>query len=108
MAEYVVSGARLKCTFGTTPATLNVPVPKPLVINGKNVATQIDCVPIVNVGCFGKCNMVPAAPKPCTPSGVWVNTSKEVSVGGAAALTTDSNMVCVCGAGLISIESSGV
>ena len=107
MKEYVVSGARLKCTFGTTPATLNVPIPRTLKINGKNVANQMDCIPIVNVGCFGKCNMVPTAPKPCTPAGYWVNTSTKVSVDGMPALTTDSNMICTCGAGLISIESSG-
>ncbi|MBQ2746019.1 MAG: DUF4280 domain-containing protein [Lachnospiraceae bacterium] len=107
MEEYVVSGARIKCTFGTTPATLNVPVPKTLKISGKNVATQIDCVPLVNIGSFGKCNVVPAAPKPCTPAGCWMNTSTKVSVDGMPALTTDSNMICTCGAGLISIESSG-
>ena len=107
MADYVVSGARLKCTFGTVPATLNVPVPKPLTIEGKNVATSTDCIPLVNIGCFGKCNVVPAAPKPCTPAGMWVNTSTKVSVGMMPVLTTDSKMICTCGAGMITIESSG-
>lgn len=107
MGDYVVSGAKLKCTFGTTPATLNVPIPKPLKINGKNVATQTDCIPYVNIGCFGKCNVVPSAPKPCTPAGVWVNTSTRVSAGGMPVLTKDSNMICTCGAGMISIQNPG-
>lgn len=107
MAEYVVSGARLKCSMGTVPATLNVVVPKPLKINGKNVATQTDCVPLVNIGCFGKCNVVPAAPKPCTPAGAWIKTSTKVSAMAMPVLTTDSKMICTCGAGVITIESSG-
>lgn len=107
MAEYIVSGARLQCTMGTTPATLNVPVPKPLTIDGKNVATAVDCVPFVNIGCFGKCNVVPTVPKPCTPAGAWVNTSTKVSVGMIPALTKKSKMICPCGAGVISIQSSG-
>lgn len=107
MAEYVVSGARLKCTMGTIPASLLVPIPKSLTINGKNVATATDCIPYVNVGCFGKCNIVPTAPKPCTPAGVWVNTSTKVSVDMIPALTEKSKMICPCGAGVISIQSSG-
>lgn len=107
MADYVVSGAKIKCTFGTTLATLNVPIPKPLQIEGKNVATATDCIPMVNIGCFGKCNVVPSAPKPCTPAGVWVNTSRDVKVGMVPALTDESKMICTCGAGIITISSSG-
>ncbi len=107
MAEYVVSGARISCTFGTTPATLNVVVPKGVTLGGKNIATSVDCVPLVNIGCFGKCNVVPAAPKPCTPGGVWMNTSMTVKACEIPVLTKDSCMMCAAGGGMISIKSSG-
>lgn len=108
MAEYVVSGAKLSCTMGTNPAPLNV-IPKGVFINNKPVACMVDSVPYVNIGCFGKCNVVPAAPKPCTPTGVWMNTSSKVTVNGIPALTTDSCILCPLGlgAGIIKVKSSG-
>lgn len=107
MAEYVTHGAKLKCTFGTTPSTLNVPIPKGAEINNKNMATMVDSIPIVNIGCFGKCNVVPAAPKPCTPCGVWMNTSPNVKESEIPVLTKDSCIICPAGGGIISITDSG-
>lgn len=107
MSEYVVSGARLSCSFGTTPANLNVVIPKGVTINNKNIATIADCIPYVNIGCFGKCNVVPAAPKPCTPCGAWMNFSPTVRATEIPVLTKDSIMICPAGGGVISIKSSG-
>lgn len=101
--KYVVSGAKLKCTLGTEEAVLNVVVPKTLTIEGKYVATQTDCIPLVNIGCFGTCMTSPDEPKPCTPEGYWANVSDKVTVDGAPALTIKSNMVCTMGKGIISI-----
>lgn len=107
MAEYVVSGAKLKCTFGTTPASLNVVKPKGVTINDKQIATMADSVPFVNIGCFGKCNVVPTAPKPCTPGGVWMNTSPTVRASEIPVLTEDSCIICQAGGGEITIINSG-
>ena len=107
MSEYVVAGARLKCSFGTVPATLNVPIPKGVTINHKNMATMVDSIPYVNIGCFGKCNVVPSAPKPCTPCGVWMNTSPTVKATEIPVLTKDSCIICPAGGGMITITDSG-
>jgi len=108
MADYVVSGAKLKCTMGTISAPL-IALPKGVSMDGKPVATMTDCIPYVNIGCFGKCNVVPTAPKPCTPAGVWMNTSKDLKVNEIPALTEDSCMICPLGlgAGIITIKSTG-
>lgn len=109
MSDYVVSGAQLTCPLGTNPATLNV-IPKGVFFDGKAVATMADCIPFVNIGCFGKCNVVPAVPKPCTPAGVWINVSNKLKVNEIPALTSDSCMVCPLGlgAGVIRIKSTGI
>ena len=107
MAEYVVSGAKLKCTFGTIPASLNVVKPKGVSINDKQIATMEDSVPIVNIGCFGKCNVVPTAPKPCMPEGVWMNISPTVRASEIPVLTENSCIICLAGGGEITITDSG-
>ena len=109
MSDYVVSGAKLSCTMGTTPATLNV-IPKGVFMDNKAVATMTDSIPYVNIGCFGKCNVVPSAPKPCTPAGVWMNTSTKLKINEIPALTSDSCILCPLGlgAGIIKIKSTGL
>ena len=107
MADYLVSGARLQCSFGTVPANLNVPVPNGVTINNKNVATAVDVVPMVNIGCFGKCNVVPAAPKPCTPAGTWLNAKTSAVTNEIPMLTKDSYMICMAGGGKISPMTTG-
>ncbi|MBQ3544179.1 MAG: DUF4280 domain-containing protein [Lachnospiraceae bacterium] len=109
MSDYIVSGAKLSCPMGTNTATLNV-IPKGVYMNDKAVATMADSIPFVNIGCFGKCNVVPSAPKPCTPTGVWMNVSKDVKVNGIPVLTSDSCIICPLGlgAGMITIKSTGL
>lgn len=109
MSDYVVSGAKLSCPMGTNSASLTV-IPKGVMIDGKAVATMADCAPYVNIGCFGKCNVVPSAPKPCTPAGVWMNVSTKVKVNNIPVLTSDSCMICPLGlgAGIIKINSTGL
>ena len=56
MTKLVVNGARLKCSFGTTPSSLVV-IPKgtPTIIEGQPVATIMDHAPIANIPPFGMC-----------------------------------------------------
>lgn len=107
MADYLVSGAQLKCTFGTVPANLTVPIPNGVTINGKNVATATDMVPMLNIGCFGKCNVVPAAPKPCTPVGAWLNVNTSSVTNEIPMLTKESYIICTAGGGKISPTTTG-
>ena len=101
--EYVVSGTSLECTFGTKESTLNVVVPKALIINDKYVATQTDCLPLLNIGSFGMCLANPDRVRECNPSGCWINVSNELTVDGVPALTRKSKMICTTACGEISI-----
>lgn len=54
MAEYIVDGARLRCDQGICPTSLKIQMSR-LCIAGKPAASQWDCVPLKNIGSFGKC-----------------------------------------------------
>lgn len=104
MSNFVVDGTKLQCTMGTESAELKTSAPRSFSIGGKDVATAKDCIPYINIGCFGKCNAVPHETKPCTPTGVWINTCDMLTVDDAPALTDKSQMICACGGGLISVQ----
>lgn len=106
MSAFVVDGTKLQCTMGTEPAELKVSARRSTSIGGKSVATAQDCIPYINIGCFGKCKAIHQGLKPCTPAGTWENTNKKLEVDDAQALTEKSRMVCVCGGGLISIQGA--
>jgi len=123
MGEPVVSGASLKCSFGSATAKLNVlPIG---MVDGENkpMATIMDYIPFVNIPTFGMCSSmanptVAAATAaasgvlqkmPCTPVVVapWTPGSSKVSIGNKPALTKSCKAMCMW-AGNISIQDSGV
>jgi hypothetical protein len=123
MAQIVVSGAQLACTFGQAPSTLTV-LPAGLPVQGSSqlVARTTDVTPMANIAPFGMCTtlsnpQVAAAtsaaqgvltPQPCVPviAAPWSPGSPTVSVGGVPALTGTSRCQCAWG-GSITITSPG-
>lgn len=105
--EYVVMGATLECSLGTTPSCLLVPVPKGLTFKKKTAATKLDFVPLVNVLPFGMCKLS-APPRLCIPATVtpWMKPHSKVTASGIPVLTTKSCLMCSLG-GKISIKKSG-
>jgi Domain of unknown function (DUF4280) len=123
MAQVVVSGAKLLCSFGQAPSTLTVlPTGQPVQAGGQLVAKITDMTPMANIAPFGMCTtlsnpQVAAAtsaaqgvltPQPCIPvtAAPWSPGSPTVTVDGTPALTSDSQCACAWG-GAITITAPG-
>ena len=121
MAQQVVMGAMLQCSFGVAPATLIVALPT---VTGemKPAANIMDNVPVSNIPPFGMCNSLanPAVaaatsaalgvltPQPCVPviAAPWTPGSATVMVRKMPALNSTST--CMCNwAGVITISNPG-
>ena len=116
MADIVVMGATVKCSFGQGPGTASL-VLVPTMIDGtsKAIATTSDNT-MMNIATFGMCTTAsnPAvsaaqgAPSACIPviTAPWSPGSSTVTVGGKAALTSDSTCTCSYG-GMITVDKAG-
>ena len=97
MAQNVVTGALIQCSFGMMPATLTSLPSSRVVIEGRPAATTTDFAPMVNVTPFGMCSSlanptVAAAttaalgvltPMPCVPvTTPWKPGAVKTMVGG--------------------------
>jgi hypothetical protein len=122
MAQLVVNGATLQCSFGATPGSLIV-VPASRVNAGTQpAATYMDHKPMANIMPFGMCSaptnpQVAAAtsaaggvltPQPCIPatSSPWLPGSPTVNLANNQALNSTSK--CTCNwMGVISVVQPG-
>jgi len=122
MPSWVVDGAMLACTMGTTPSQLGVLPVRQTSLGGKPKATIMDFQPQVNIRPFGMCispanPQVAAAtaaalgvltPQPCMPATVtpWTPGNRVVSIQGQPAL--DDTCTCQClWAGTITVSFAG-
>ncbi|NES84294.1 MAG: DUF4280 domain-containing protein [Moorea sp. SIO2B7] len=123
MAQQVVMGATLQCSFGLAPSSLVV-VPKgpPVMAGGPLAANIMDHVPLVNILPFGMCTSLanPAVasataaalgvltPMPCLPviPAPWVPGSPTVVLSNFPALNNTSKCMCTW-LGVISIVNPG-
>ncbi len=122
MAQQVVNGAQMQCSFGTTPSALVVTPENRTNAGQVSAATIMDNVPMRNVMSFGMCTtlsnpQVAAAtsaaqgvltPQPCIPvtTAPWTPGSATVMVGGRPALESNCRLTCQWG-GMISVISAG-
>ena len=121
MAQMVCMGALLKCSFGNAPTPLTV-LPQNKVTGILPYANMNDHIPLANILPFGMCSnpanpVVIAAtaaalgvltPMPCIPAtpAPWTKTNAKVQIGGAAAVTSDSSLMCMWG-GEIKVNFAG-
>jgi hypothetical protein len=114
--EYLVRGAVLKCSFGSIPNKVNLPIDHGVYAMDKPLLHANDNVPIENVPPFGLCSS-PRNPGgvgcPCIPimERVWQRAKEDTLIndnGGAycAAITMDSYLNC-CYGGEIKPQTSG-
>ncbi|MGB0113319.1 MAG: DUF4280 domain-containing protein [Ilumatobacteraceae bacterium] len=118
MAQPVVMGDNLMCSFGAAPTPITV-LPKNLVnATKKPMANIMDNVPFLNITPFGVCmslsnpataSLTAAAlgvltPGPCTPAtpAPWAPGSPTVTVKNMPALNSTSTCNCIFG-GVISV-----
>jgi hypothetical protein len=118
MAQPVVMGDNLMCTFGAAPSPIMVLPLNRVMAESKPMANIMDHVPFMNVMPFGVCmslaNPATAAlttaalgvltPGPCTPmtSSPWMPGAPTVLVANQPALDSTSKCVCAYG-GQISV-----
>ncbi|MBQ8946024.1 MAG: DUF4280 domain-containing protein [Lachnospiraceae bacterium] len=122
MSLVVVTGAKLMCTFGTTPATFNATGTPSIMAGGKPVGTITDGAGMVNITSCGMCSSLanPAVaaataaalgvltPQPCVPvtTGTWLPNGTMVLAGNKPCLTQESKCICSYG-GTISVVTPG-
>lgn len=106
MSEYATKGAMLKCTGGSCPSKLQVTSNSLLSVQGNEVATISDKIPMTNIMPFGSCKLKPFSP-PCVPAPImWTGFLNSVEIPGGNPLLKTSTIQCACG-GMISIQNSG-
>lgn len=122
MSQPVVMGAKLMCSFGTSPGNLIVPPAKRVLLENKPVANVMDFAPMANITPFGQClsmanPMVAAAtaaasgvltPQPCIPvtTGPWKPGAAAVLVANQPMLNNVSICNCAWG-GVITVSNAG-
>ena len=122
MAQAVVMGAMMKCSFGTAPASLIVTSQATVLNNNMPQATIMDFAPITNIPTFAMCTtqsnpavaaatsaaMGTPTPAPCVPAttGPWSPGSADVKAGNLPVLNNSSKCMCAYG-GSIEITSAG-
>lgn len=122
MAQQVVNGAFMNCSFGVAPGTLTV-MPSSMVNAGsKPAATVMDNAPFVNIPPFGMCTTLTnpqvasatsaasgvLTPQPCIPvtTAPWSPGAPTVMIGHKPALDNNCKLMCTWG-GVISVSSPG-
>ena len=106
--KFVVDGAQLKCSLGTKPGVLIIPMPRKEQLLDKPVANIEDCKPVnIPPASFGLCN-VTSPPKPCTPTCIkWLSGKFNSKSAGQEALLDTSIVACLAGGGKIEIADCG-
>jgi hypothetical protein len=106
--KFIVDGAELKCSLGTNPGKLIIPMPRKEQLLGKGVANILDCkLSNIPPATFGSCK-VTSPPKPCTPTCIkWISGKCNAKAAGQDSLLDDSIVVCVAGGGMIEITDCG-
>ena len=111
--SYLVEGAVLRCQYGSSSGTLQIPKGHGYTASGLKKANSKDCKPDENIPPFGLCRSN-GAQKDCREyrilAGEWSNAGgsswKLEKVTDDTALTMDSFLLCMQG-GIIAPESSG-
>ena len=122
MAQQVVMGAQLMCSFGVAPSALVVTPENVTNANKVPAATIMDNVPMKNIMPFGMCTTLSnpqvaaetsaalgvLTPQPCIPvtSAPWAPGSPTVMIKNKPALNNTCKLMCNWG-GVISVVNAG-
>lgn len=103
--EYLVRGATLKCSMGSSQSKLNLPICHGVYTKKKPLMNKLDFVPMANILPFGACKVTKG---PCVPAtgGPWLKAHDATMITNAASITMDSFLVCTIG-GMIEPTKSG-
>lgn len=120
--SYVVSKAKIKCSYGDKISTLTVFPDRTIWLTGEPQANISDHAPMRNIAPFGKCHTVAypptgsataanhgkLTPMPCVPNTPfpWMGGKSDVLLKGQPALLKSCRLNCIYG-GLITITHDG-
>jgi hypothetical protein len=92
-AAYVVRGAKMKCSKGSSLPQINLPASHGSYVNGKPVIVKTDRIVGSNIGSFGVCK---CTKKPCIPAILsdWMIVKEDTIIDGKPAVTTKSVLIC--------------
>lgn len=121
MSEYIVRGAKMKCSKGSNMRKINLPESHGSYVSDKPIMVETDRTD-ENIKYFGVCQCGPNKEQitvvlengqtktgfKCTPMIYkdWDNVKEDTKIDGKCALTKDSTLVCGYG-GVIKFEDSG-
>jgi len=102
---YVVRGAVMRCSQGTTPICINLPASHGSYAKGKPIMIKTDRMVGANIGSFGvcKCTMTPCSPAILSD---WMIVKEDTLINGIPALLKTSMLICAKG-GIITFETDG-
>jgi hypothetical protein len=102
--SYAVRGALMKCSCGSCPMKINLPLSHGAFINNKPMLNEADNKVGMNITPFGACTNI----KVCAPNipSNWVMTKMDTKVEGKPALTNKSKLICANG-GVIEFLNDG-
>ena len=118
MANLVCTGATLRCSFGTTPATFSATGTK---VSAGSPAGAVADIAASNIPPFGMCMSLSnpqvaeataaeqgkLAPQPCQPVlSTWSPGSARVTIGEIGALDDSSQCTCTWG-GVVTVTAAG-
>ena len=103
--KYVVRGAQVSCSSGSSPTNINIPKSHGVYVNDKPVLNDHDSSVGTNVMPFGYCKVIKSSCSPALAS-QWENTQLNTLIKGCPALITPSTLSCSIG-GVITIKSDG-
>lgn len=119
----MVQGAVLMCPFGTVPGVLKGTSQTVCLADGKPAGTIKDAAANMNITSFGMCQSLAnpqvasataaalgvLTPQPCSlvTAGVWLNGKNNILVSGTPVLSSESQLLCQMGQGVITVKSPG-
>lgn len=116
MAQQVINGAFLHCSFGTQPSQLVVTPEKRVNASGAPAANIMDHTPMKNILPFGLCTTganpqvasAQGSPQACIPvtAAPWAPGSSSVTVGAQPAVQSACQLLCQWG-GVITVQQPG-
>lgn len=101
--RYVVKGAMVKCSSGSSPSSLNLPQSHGMYVNEKAVLNNGDTAAGANVMPFGKCKVLKG---PCSPAlaPCWDGAKLNTLIEGKPTLLASSTLSCSIGGGITIIR----
>jgi hypothetical protein len=104
---YATTSMLLQCNQGAMPMIFTS-TPKLFKLNGLDIGTELDVIPMVNIPTFGICQsltkLTNGIPQPCVPAVLKWQDTDTATLNGAKILLKKSCISCIAGNGKIEFQ----